>query len=167
MANSAAIRSGQRVSRELRGGGHRQRLAAEIVVYVPAASDSSPATPGRTAAELWEAAADLKDARVKAMEQRRREEEARQAVAQEAARAKRLDQLATRTEAAWEKVTEWIGTRRPSDYDLAVSLLRDLQALAERDGYSDAFSKRFGELRARHERKPSLQERFDWAGLPA
>jgi len=25
---------------------------------------------------------------------------------------------------------------------------------------------RFGELRARHERKPSLQERFDRAGLP-
>ena len=51
-------------------------------------------------------------------------------------------------------------------YDLAVSLLRDLQALAERDGHSDAFSHRFGELRARHERKPTLQERFDRAGLP-
>ena len=99
------------------------------------------------------------------MEQRRREEETRQAAAQAAARAKRLDQLATRTEPAWEKVAEWIETRRPSDYDLAVSLLRDLQALAERDGHSDAFSHRFGELRARHERKPTLQERFDRAGL--
>lgn len=71
-------------------------------------------------AELWEAAADLKDARVEAMEQRRREEEARRAAAQAAARATRLDQLATRKEAAWAKVAEWIETRRPSDYDLAV-----------------------------------------------
>jgi len=146
--------------------GEGAQVQALLLRRFRAASGSPPTTPGRTAAELWEAAADLKDARVKAVEQRRREEEARQAAAQEVARAKRLDQLATRTEAAWEKVAEWIETRRPSDYDLAVSLLRDLQALAERDGYSDAFSRRFGELRARHERKSSLQERFDRAGLP-
>jgi len=47
-----------------------------------------------------------------------------------------------------------------------VSLLQDLRALAAREGHPDAFSQRFGELRARHERKPSLQERFDRAGLP-
>jgi hypothetical protein len=146
--------------------GEGTQVQALLLRRFRAASGSPPAVPGRTAAELWEAAAHLKDARVKAMEQRRREEEARQAAAQAAARAKRLDQLATRTEAAWENVAEWIETRRPGDYDLAVSLLRDLQALAERDGYSDAFSKRFGELRARHERKPTLQERFDRAGLP-
>lgn len=105
------------------------------------------------------------DARAKAEEQRQREEEARKAAAQAAARAKRLDQLATRTEAAWEKVAEWIETRRPSDYDLAVSQLQDLKALAERDGNPEAFSQRFGELRAQHARKPSLQERFDRAGL--
>jgi hypothetical protein len=131
-----------------------------------AAGDSPPAMPGRTAAELWEAAADLKDARVEAQKRRRAEDVARQAAAQAAARAKRLDQLATRTEAAWAKVAEWIGTRRPSDYDLAVRLLRDLQALADRDGYSGAFSQRFGELRTQHQRKPTLQERFDRAGLP-
>jgi hypothetical protein len=63
-------------------------------------------------------------------------------------------------------VAERIETRRPSDYDLAVSLLGDLQALAEREGDSEAFSQRFDELRARHQRKPTLQERFDRAGLP-
>ena len=41
----------------------------------------APATPGRTAAELWEAAGDRKAARDKAEEQRRREEEAREAAA--------------------------------------------------------------------------------------
>jgi predicted kinase len=99
------------------------------------------------------------------MKQRQHEEEARRAAAQAAARAKRLDQLATRTEEAWEKVAEWIETRRPGDYDLAVALLGDLQELARREGDSDAFSQRFGELRTRHQRKPTLQERFDQAGL--
>ena len=83
-----------------------------------------------------------------AAEQRRREEEARRATAQAAAYAKRLDQLATRTEAAWEKAAELIETKRPRDYDLAVSLLRDLQALAEREEDTAASRKRFGELRA-------------------
>ena len=146
--------------------GEGGQVQALLLRRFRAAAGSSPASPGRTAAELWEAAADLKDARVEAMKQRRREEEARQVAAQAAARAKRLDQLATRKEAAWAKVAEWIETRRPSDYDLAVSLLRDLQALAEREGDSETFSQRFGELRARHQRKPTLQERFDRAGLP-
>ncbi len=76
-------------------------------------------------------------------------------------------QLATRTEAAWEKAAELIETKRPRDYDLAVSLLRDLQALAERQEDPAGFRKRFLELRAQHQRKPSLLDRFDQAGLPS
>ena len=131
-----------------------------------AASGSPPAAPARTTAELLEAAADRKDARVKAAEQRRREEEARRTAARAAAYAKHLDQLATRTEAAWEKAAELIETKRPRDYDLAVSLLRDLQALAERQEDPATFRKRFLDLRAQHQRKPSLLDRFDQAGLP-
>jgi hypothetical protein len=41
------------------------------------------------------------------------------------------------------------------EYDLATSLLRDLQALAERKKDSAAFRERFLALRAKHERKPS------------
>jgi hypothetical protein len=48
-----------------------------------------------------------------------------------------------------------------------VSLLRDLQALADRQENSAAFRKRFGELRAQHHRKPSLLDRFDQAGMPS
>jgi hypothetical protein len=132
-----------------------------------AASGSPSAASARTAAELWQAAGDRKVARVTAAEQRKREADARRAAAQAAAYAKHLDQLATRTEAAWEKAAEWIDTKRPGDYDLAVSLLRDLQALADRQGDSAAFRERFGELRAQHQRKPSLLGRFDQAGLPA
>jgi hypothetical protein len=49
---------------------------------------------------------------------------------------------------------------------MAVTLLCDLRALAERQGESAAFTRRFLALREQHHRKPSLQERFDKAGLP-
>ncbi|MDQ2815496.1 MAG: hypothetical protein M3Z75_27530 [Actinomycetota bacterium] len=48
-----------------------------------------------------------------------------------------------------------------------MSLLRDLQTLAERQEGSAAFRKRFGQLRAQHQRKPSLLDRFDQVGLPS
>jgi len=93
-------------------------------------------------------------------------EEERRAAVKAAAYGKRLDNLAGRAEAVWQDVTDLIETKKPRDYDLAVSLLRDLSALARRDGHHDSFTTRFLELRSRHERKPSLQERFDKAGLP-
>ena len=68
--------------------------------------------------------------------------------------------------AAWQEIADLIETKKPRDYDQAVSLLRDLSAVARRDGDHGSFTARFLELRSRHERKPSLQERFDKAGLP-
>ena len=147
--------------------GEGAQVQALLLRRFRAASGSPPAASGRTAAELWQAAGDRKAARERAEEQRRREAEARRAAAQAAAYAKHLDQLATRKEATWEKAAELIETKRPRDYDLAVSLLRDLQVLADRQEDSAAFRKRFGELRAQHQRKPSLLDRFDQAGLPS
>ena len=95
-----------------------------------------------------------------------RAEAERVAAAKAAAYNKRLDHLATRAEAAWQEVADLIETKKPRDYDQAVSLLRDLSALARRDGDHDSFTARLLELRSRHERKPSLQERFDKAGFP-
>ena len=148
-------------------GGDGAQVQALLLRRFRAARGSQPTAAGRTAAELWEAAEDHKAVREKAAEERRRKAEARKAAAEAAAYAKRLDQLATRTEEAWQEAAELIETKRPRDYDLATSLLRDLQALAERQGDSAGFRKRFGELRARHDRKPSLQERFDKASLPS
>ena len=147
--------------------GEGAQVQALLLRRFRAASGSPPAASGRTAAELWQPAGDRKAARERAEEQRRREAEARRAAAQAAAYAKHLDQLATRKEATWEKAAELIETKRPRDYDLAVSLLRDLQVLADRQEDSAAFRKRFGELRAQHQRKPSLLDRFDQAGLPS
>ena len=146
--------------------GEGAQVQALLLRRFRTASSSPPAAPARTAAELWQAAGNRKAARAKAAERSRRQAEARSAAAQAAAHAKHLDQLATQTEAAWEKVAELIQTKRPRDYDLAVLLLRDLQALADRQEDPAAFRKRFGELRAQHQRKPSLLDRFDHAGLP-
>jgi hypothetical protein len=140
-------------------GGEGAQVQALLLRRFRSVSGSPPTVPGRTVAELWQAAGDRKAAREKAAEQRRREAEA--------AYAKHLDQLATRTEAAWEKATELIETKRPRDYDQAVSLLRDLQTLADRQEDSATFRKRFLELRAQHQRKPSLLDRLDQAGLPS
>jgi hypothetical protein len=131
-----------------------------------APDQSEPAAPARTAAELWAAAAARRTVREESEARARRAEEERAATAKAAAYNDRLDRLAARAEDAWRKVENLIETKKPRDYDLAVALLRDLSALARRDGDPDAFTVRFLQLRSRHERKPSLQERFDQAGFP-
>src|SRR5205807_1057359 len=78
-------------------GGEGAAVQALLLRRFRAVGGTASATPGRTAAELWEAAADRKEARAKAAERRRRKEEARKAAEQAAARKKRLDQLSTRT----------------------------------------------------------------------
>jgi hypothetical protein len=147
--------------------GEGAQVRALLLRRFRTASGSPPTAQARTAAELWQAVSNRKAARAKAAERSQRQAEARTAAAQAASYAKHLDQLATHTEAAWEKAAEWIETKRPRDYDLAVSLLRDLQALADRQEDPAAFRKRFLDLRAEHQRKPSLLDRFDQAGLPS
>jgi hypothetical protein len=131
-----------------------------------ACGGNEAAAATRTAAELWKAAGDRKAARENVEEERQREQQAREAEAKAAAYARHLDDLATRQEAAWEQAGTLIETKNPRDYDVAVTLLSDLRALAERRGETAAFTSRFLALREQHQRKPSLQERFDKAGLP-
>jgi hypothetical protein len=49
--------------------------------------------------------------------------------------------------------------------DAAVTLLTDLQALAERDDRYDTFTLRTIALRQTHARKPALIERLNRAGI--
>ena len=69
-----------------------------------------------------------------------------------AAYARRLDELATRQEAAWEQAGVLIETKNPRNYDIAVTLLSDLRALAELRGETAAFTSRFLALRQQHQR---------------
>ena len=93
---------------------------------------------------------------------------ARQALREQqraAARQRHLDELAQDPETAWADAERRISTRLPAQYDAAVTLLRDLQELAQREDQAPAFARRLAALREAHPRKPSLIARFDRARL--
>jgi hypothetical protein len=116
-------------------------------------------------ARLLGAAAETRHERERRAEAARAALEARQAREREPAREKRLDVLARNPEPTWAQIETLIDTRKPGDYDIAVELLKDLQALARRADRTGEFTQRFGLLRQQHHRKPSLITRFDQAGL--
>ncbi len=59
-----------------------------------------------------------------------------------------------------------IAAKKTSEYDLAVSLLRDLREVAERQDEAEQFSKRVLGIRERYWNRPALQERLDKAKMP-
>lgn len=126
---------------------------------------SAPSPGRRTVADLLDNARRGRDARQRQETAQRAEEEARREHARALARQKRLDDLSHDEEAAWDKVEALIATRKPTEYDAAVALLRDLQALAERDDRFDSFTLRSMALRDAHARKPSLIDRLNRARL--
>jgi hypothetical protein len=121
--------------------------------------------PARTAGELRDAAAAYKAEIAKAVAERRRAEAAEKEVKKAAAYAKHLDDLSAREASAWIRAAALIETKNQRDYDTAVTLLCDLRALAGRNGSLEVFTERIDDLRRQHQRKPSLMERFDAAGL--
>ncbi len=140
-------------------------LRSELLRRFHGVAEESPAGEGRTAGDLLAAA----EERWAAREQQKREQEAaerqRRAEAAAAAREQRLDELARNPVRAWGQVDELIATKRPNDYDTAVTLLSDLQALAVREGEIFEFARQMAGLRERHARKSSLIDRFDRARL--
>ena len=124
-----------------------------------------PASPPRTVAELLDAAARRRGDRIRRAAARRAEDEASRDKDRALARERRLDKPVRDEEAAWSRIDAMIATRKPSEYEAAVTLLTDMQALAEREGRSDAFTQRILTLRHRHARKSRLIERLDRAGV--
>ncbi len=124
---------------------------------------NAPASPRRTVAELLDGAARRRHDRKRKQAEDRARAEARRKQALAEARERRLDQLAGTQESAWASVEMMIDTRRPAEYDAAVALLADLQALADRDEDDEAFRVRVMALRQQHARKPSLIQRMDRA----
>lgn len=130
--------------------------------------DSAPIIPvpaRRTVADLLDNAARRRADRERRLAAERAEDEVRREQARLQARERRLDKLADAEDAAWSRVEAMIATRKPAEYDAAVTLLSDLQALAERDGHYDTFTARMIALRHTHGRKPSLIERLDRLSL--
>jgi hypothetical protein len=128
---------------------------------------TSDIRPRRTVADLLDAAAEARHQRQRQAGAERAAREARRERERAQARERRLDVLAHNPEPAWAQIEALIDTRKPGDYDMAVELLKDLQALAQRAGRPAEFARRLGLLRQQHHRKPSLITRFDQAGLAA
>ncbi|TCN40749.1 hypothetical protein EV644_10531 [Kribbella orskensis] len=130
--------------------------------------DSAPTVPSptrRTVADLLDDAARRRADRKRHLAAQRAENEVRREQARAQARAQRLDELATEEDTWWSRVDALIDTRKPAEYDAAVTLLTDLRALAEREDRYDKFTLRTTALRRTHARKPSLIERLDRAGI--
>jgi hypothetical protein len=147
-------------------GGDGARVRLELLATF---RDANPITaapqPGRTVAELLDAAAGRRRTREQQEAAFLAEQKARREREHVAARERHLDQLAQDVESAWVRVESFIGTKKPRDYDQAVDLLRDLQAVAYRADHMETFTKRFTRLREQHLSKPSLIKRFNNAGL--
>jgi hypothetical protein len=129
--------------------------------------DERDSRPRRTVAELLDTAAarrlqrEQRAAAMVASQQALREQQ------RAAARQRRMDELAQDPETAWADAEGLINTKLQAQYDAAVTLLRDLQELAQREDQAQVFARRFTALREAHLRKPSLIARLDRAGLTA
>lgn len=146
--------------------GEATRVHAELLrLFRDDTTPPAPTPPRRTVAALLDDTARQRADRQRHVAAARAEEEARQAQKQAVAHARRLDRLAGEGQTAWDRVETMIDTRKPTEYDAAVALLSDLQALAERDGDDDTFAARARRLRQTHARKPSLITRLDRAGI--
>ncbi|MCO8274681.1 hypothetical protein M1L60_29205 [Actinoplanes sp. TRM 88003] len=140
-------------------------LRSELLRRFHGVTEESPAGEGRTAGELLAAAEERWSVRQLQKREREAAERQRRAEAAAAARELRLDELARNPVRTWNQVDELIAAKRPKDYDTAVTLLLDLQALAVREGEIFEFAEQMARLRGRHARKPSLIDRFDRARL--
>lgn len=102
-------------------------------------------------------------------ERRRREKDTRQreAAARRAAekRKKHLDEIAPREEQIWQEVVSLTEASRPSEYDRAVDLLKDLRDLGEQRGILGRFEARFGDFCAQRAKKPAFLKRLKKARL--
>jgi hypothetical protein len=130
--------------------------------------DTAPTIPvpaRRTVADLLDNAARRRADRERRLAAQRADDEARREQPRLDSRERRLDKLADVEEAAWSRVDALIATRKPAEYDAAVMLLTDLQALAEREDRYDTFTVRTIALRQTHARKPALIERLNRAAI--
>ncbi|MFG2434635.1 hypothetical protein [Streptomyces sp. NPDC048508] len=128
-------------------------------------SGAAPLERGRTVAQLRAAKCVATTERLtrEAREEAEREHAERQAA--HAAQQRRLVSIQRDPEAAWNRINEMIAHQRGRNYPAAVQVLADLSALADRQGTSEAFTKRYHALRSQHPTKRALQRLLDAADL--
>jgi hypothetical protein len=150
---------------------HPQQLRAELVQRVMQSSVSdplqalAPAAARRTVRDLLTAAAQRTEARQRAAAEQADPEGVQLERARAAARVRYLESLVGRDDELWQRVETLVATRRQSDYDRAVAVIRDLRDAATRTGQMDTFVSHLERLHAQHVKKISLLDRLEKAGL--
>jgi len=119
----------------------------------------------RTAGDLLAAAHARAEERTRLSDAKRAAEAERQKTKDMADRARYLNQLENRKEAAWKQISAHIQKRQPNEYDKAVSLLVDLRDLAARQGRESVFQSALERLRQTHAAKESFLRRLTKAKL--
>lgn len=146
--------------------GETARVRMELVRRFRGDTAQTISVPARrTVADLLDNAARRRADRERRLAAQRAEAKAHREQARLDARQRRLDKLADEEDAAWSRIEVLIATRKPAEYDAAVILLTDLQALAQREDRSDTFTARTIALRQTHARKPALIERLNRAAI--
>lgn len=143
--------------------GEATRVRMEMLRRYRGNAQTRPGPVRRTVADLLDDAARHRADRARRLAAQRAEDEARQERARALARERRLDKLSEQGDAVWSRVDSLIASRKPAEYDTAIALLTDLQALAERENRSEAFRARTVALRQAHSRKYGLIDRLDRA----
>ncbi len=150
--------------------GDQPHLRAELLRRFRKAGDGATTPSGiepRTVAELVASAERRTEERRREEAKQAAKERTRREHEEAAARERYLKDLAGRESETWRKIDVLIATKRPSDYDEAVRLLKDLRDLAARGGRAAEAVQRITRLRDAHARKPTFVERLRRAGLLA
>jgi len=124
------------------------------------------ATPKlRTAGALRARAEEITEERRTVILAREAKERMRREREQAAARDRHLKILAKQQADAWRRIETLVVTKRPGDYDAAISLLKDLREIGQRTGRAEEVAERIRALREAHAKKPSFLARMRKAGL--
>jgi len=176
---SAEVRSGRQLDRWVAAlpaetksdllvrfaAGDSQAARAELLRRFRNGANRSPGVNPRTPAQLLVAAKQHAAERERREAERAAGERIRRERAEEAARERYLVRLAKREAKTWRRVEDLVATRRQSDYDEAVRLLKDLTDLAARKGRAPEARGRILGLWDEHSAKVTFVERLRKAGL--
>ena len=160
--NALLIQSAKEGAAPIRGQLLRRFRAAVESVGAPGAFP-----PTRTARDLLELAQKHGDEKRRKEAERQAREKARREREAAAARERYLDGVAQREPEMWAKVDTLIATKRPGDYDEAITLLKDLWDVGVRSGRSQESRARVRQLQDQHAKKPSFLRRLAQSGLIA
>jgi hypothetical protein len=146
------------LSRLLDGDPH---VAAELGAIVRSRMAGLPQATPRTVGELRERAEAIRLAREQAAAKKHAAEQKRLAAAAEKARKARCAAIEARGDSVWGEVEADIELRNAAGYERAVSLLRDLQTIAEERGTIEVYRSRLRAILARHASKRRFIERLE------